>query len=308
LGQHAALPVGGAASRCLAYGLVIKSAIPLPELVPAEGEVDVEIHLSRVDLPPEATSGWGCVHAAAEVAHLYFGPAGRFLVREGREIVVDPIPGVDERVLRTVILGPALGTLLYQRGWLPLHASSVATSGGAVAFVGEKGEGKSTMAAAMYARGHSLIADDVTAIEVADTGQPTVYPAYPQLRLWPAAAASLGDDLDGLPHLDSLSDKRGRHALREFSLIPRPLRRVYVLSRDETPRIEQLGPQEALMELVRYTYGRRLLQTVRSSKHFLKCAGVVNNVSVRRLRRPHSFAALSEVMRLVEEDCTDGGG
>jgi hypothetical protein len=211
-------------------------------------------------------------------------------------------------VLRTVILGPALGALLYQRGWLPLHASAVGVSGGAVAFVGEKGEGKSTLAAAMYAQGHPLVADDVTAIEVAGTGQPTVFPAYPQLRLWPGAAASLGEDLDGLPQLDSLSDKRGRYALREFSLVSRPLRRVYVLSRGETAGIEHLRPQEALIELVRYTYGRRLLHAVKSANHFLKCTSIVNSVSVRRLRRPHSFAALSEVVRLVEEDCVDGAG
>lgn len=270
--------------------------------------MDVEIRLDKVDLLPETAFGQGCVHATAEEAYLFFGPAGRFLVKEGREIVVDPVDGADESVLRTVILGPALGTLLYQRGWLPLHASAVAVSGGAAAFVGEKGEGKSTMAAAMYARGHPLVADDVTAIGVSSTGQPTVFPAYPQLKLWPGAAVSLGDDLDRLPRLDSLSDKRGRHALREFSLVPRPLRRVYVLSRGETPEIEHLRSQEALIELVRYTYGRRLLQAVGSSKHFLKCANVVNNVGVRRLRRPHSFTALSEVVRLVEEDCADGAG
>jgi hypothetical protein len=308
LRQEAALRVGRAASNCLAYGLVIRSAIPLPELASAEGEADVEIHSGRVELPPEAESGPGCVYATAEEAYLSFGPAGRFLIRGGREIVADPVPGADERVLRTVILGPALGALLYQRGRLPLHASAVALPGGVAAFVGEKGEGKSTMAAAMYSRGYPLVADDVTALDLDGAGRPTVFPAYPQLRLWPGAAVSLGDDLARLPRLDSLSDKRGRQALREFSPVPRPLRRVYVLCRGEHPEIEHLRPQEALVELVRYTYGRRLLQMVNSPRHFLKCAGVVNGASVCRLRRPHSFATLSEVVRLVEEDCADGHG
>jgi serine kinase of HPr protein (carbohydrate metabolism regulator) len=66
--------------------------------------------------------------------------------------------------------------LLQQRGRLVLHASAVTVDLGVVAFMGGPGWGKSTMAAAMYARGHSIVADDVTAVR-ADKAHPVVHPS-----------------------------------------------------------------------------------------------------------------------------------
>jgi hypothetical protein len=111
---------------------------------------------------------------------------GTILVRKGREIIVDPIPGLEDKVLRLFVLGPALAVLLHQRGRLVLHASAAAIAGEVVAFMGRSGWGKSTAAAALYTRGHSIVADDVTAVQVnTDTGFPVVFPAmcgYRRLR------------------------------------------------------------------------------------------------------------------------------
>ena len=70
-------------------------------------------------------------------------------VRDGREIAVDPAPGVDADLLSTYLLGPALGVLLHQRGGLVLHASAVTVGGGCVAFLADAGWGKSTLAATL---------------------------------------------------------------------------------------------------------------------------------------------------------------
>lgn len=289
-----------------AYGLNISSALALPELVPTEGSADLAVRFGRVERArPEALES-GCVRATAEEVHLFWEEAGAFLVREGREIVVDPVPGVDERMLRVVVLGPALGALLYQRGWLTLHASCVEVEGGAVAFIGEKGWGKSTMAATMCARGHRLVADDVTAVRVDGASRPTVYPGYPQLKLWPDAAAFLGEDPDELPQLVPIAQKLARRALREFSTRPLPLRCVYVLGGGDVPEIRPLDPQEALIELIRHTYGRELFRAVGTRSHFLRCTGVVNEVRISSLKRPSSLSGLSDLARLVEGDLEQG--
>ena len=47
-------------------------------------------------------------------------------------------------------------------GHLQLHASTVVIHGGAVAFTGPSGSGKSAMALAAMARGADLLADDIT--------------------------------------------------------------------------------------------------------------------------------------------------
>lgn len=288
----------------VAYGLRISSALPLPELVFAEdvedAPIDVTIQLGSVDQRPSGPSERSCLSATADETYLFWEHAGAFLVRGGREIIVDPIPGVEERVLRICILGPALGVLLHQRGYFVLHASAVAIAGESVAFLGEKGWGKSTIAAALHRRGHGVVADDVTAIQVA-RDCPLVYPGFPQLKLWPETVASLGDNPETLPRLDPHLEKRARRVVQGFPSTPRPLRRIYVLAEGTTQEIEPLQPQEALIELIRHSYGPRFLQPIGAS-HFRLGASVVKNVTVCNLKRPRSLPALSSLARLVEED------
>jgi hypothetical protein len=96
-----------------AYGLNIDSALTLPELVSSEkGRADLAVRFGKVErVRPEAPRA-GCIRATTREAYLFWEEAGAFLVRGGREIIIDPAPGVDERVLRLVVLGPAFGALL----------------------------------------------------------------------------------------------------------------------------------------------------------------------------------------------------
>jgi len=299
--NEAAFLEEGSFAHYLSYGLRIRSELALPELISAGGAVDVTIRFGRVDITQTQTPVNGLLWAGEDEACLSFDRIGSFLVRQGREIVVDPALGEDERWVRNAVMGPVMGTLLYQRGWLTLHASSTSVGGRAVAFMADRGWGKSTMAAAMCANGHGLVADDVTAVET-DGGGPVVIPGYPLLKLWPEAAASVNEDPAALPEIAPGSYKRNLRARRRFSSAPLPLGCIYVLDQGDALEIEPLRPQEALTELIRNTYGRELLQAVRPASHLHQCADVVNSVPIRRLRRPYSLEALSDVVRLVEED------
>jgi hypothetical protein len=121
-----------------AYGLGIHSAVPLPELVAVgELEVDVVIQLGRIRSSPLATFGTGRnFHIAEGEAYLFWDQVGTFLVRSGREIIIEPSPGVEERLLRLPLLGTVFAILLYQRGALVLHSSAVSVNGVAIAFLG----------------------------------------------------------------------------------------------------------------------------------------------------------------------------
>src|SRR5688500_8685218 len=141
-----------------AYGLKIDSTLHLPELPAVDGGPDVIVRFSKEEYPLPDAGDEGLIHATGVEALLYFGTVGHFSVREGREIVISPVPNAHDRSLRLVVLGAGLGTILYQRGLLTLHASAVATAGGAIAFMAERGMGKSTTAAAMYSRGYWLVA------------------------------------------------------------------------------------------------------------------------------------------------------
>jgi hypothetical protein len=291
-----------------AYGLGISSVLPLPELIPGIPPADVTIRLGTVDRSSaEAASPRPCFRAAAEEVGFHWEQVGTLLMRRGEEIVIDPVPDVDEHLLRLYILGPALALLLHQRGLLILHASAVAVEGRAVAFLGGPGWGKSTMAAALYKRGHGIVTDDILALDLAGAGSPIALPGFPQLKLWPEAAASLGDVPEMLPRLHPSWEKRARRDAASFPHKPLPLERIYVLAEGARPEIEAIQSQEAFVELVRHSFVARLLQaTGAATTHFYQCAQVVRAVPIRRLKAHRALSALPDLAQMVEEDVAGG--
>lgn len=295
----------------VAYGLRIHSALPLPELVADEAaatgsEADVIIRFGKIRAVPFETNGAArYIHVIAGEVYLFWQGIGSFLVRGEREIVIDPAPGVEERVLRLFLLGTTLAMLLHQRGQVVvLHASTAAISGQAVAFAGAAGMGKSAMVAALHERGHNLLSDDILAVDVR-TGNPVALPGFPYLKLWPDAVTSLGRTPEALPRLRPELEKRGYHITTRFSRAPIPLKCIYVLNQGPEPKIEPLCSHEALIELMPHWYGARfgieLLQALGLSTHFLQCAALVNKITVCRLERPDRLSSLPDVVRLVEE-------
>ena len=230
-----------------AYGLGICSPILLPELQADEGgNVDVIISIEKVDLsrlPAIDREDYSYVYE--KDVYIVWKQLGIFLVRDGKEIIVDPCDNVDESYLRLVILGAALAALLHQRGLLILHASAVNINNRVIAFVGDKGWGKSTMAAALCVRGHQLMADDIVALNFATGSAPMVLPGFPQLKLWPDAADAVGYDSEVLPLLNVGGVKRAQR-FEKYSSSSLPLSRLYVLAIGHKIEIEPLSRPQAL--------------------------------------------------------------
>ena len=290
----------------IAYGLGLCSDILLPELEACEAPIDLTIRLGKVNLEQlEVVNNghrfWG---APTEARH-FFEHTGAFLVRDGREIIVDPLPAADERALRLSLLGPALALALMQRGRLVLHASAIAIDGHAIAFMGGHGWGKSTMAAALYQRGHDMVTDDVMAV-YPEAGQVMAIPSFPQFKLWPQAIDVLQTTLEAPPLLLPYSEKRALRITQGFTQVALPLKRLYVLSKRATLGVESLSPCEALNELLRHAYGARFgkqfFQVTDTATHFLQCAHLARSIRVCRLTRPPCLAQLCDVAQMVEAD------
>lgn len=278
-----------------AYNLGIHSELPLPELIPTQRPPDVVLRLGKLPAS-EQTGSNGGDRFRGKVEGL-----GMFLVQSGCEIVVDPDPEVDESVLRPLILGPILSVLLRQRGLLVLHASSFADNGEAVAFVAESGWGKSTLVEAFHAKGYSILTDDVMGIT--DSEPPTVIPSFPQVKLWPDAAALIGHAPESLPLLHSHTAKLAHHLTDGFIQTPLPLKRIYVLDFGDRHEIIPLPPQDSFVELVRHSRAVSLLTAPEFvSSHLSQCASLVKNVPICCLKRQRSLAALPDLVKLVEED------
>jgi hypothetical protein len=290
-----------------AYNLRIHSELEFPELVTAPEPPDREECLPDVVIACRQISGSEVEAANGEsrfLGLLDLGNVGRFLVEFGRSIVVEPASGIGEDILRPCILGPIFAVLLRQRGLLVLHASSVAIHGEAIAFLGHSGWGKSTLATAFYNQGYRLLTDDVLAIQLGE-GNPKTLPGYPHVRLLPDSAASLGYDFEALAPIHDGAPKRNNFLVRGFRQSSLLLHKLYVLENIEHAchEIQPLHPQEALVELIRHSRVTNLLQAKNSvSSHLNQCAELIQKVPICRLKRRRSLSAISDLVKLIEED------
>ncbi len=283
-----------------AYGLKFASPLELPALTPAEGQADVTITLSR-DFHPKLTAGveeWTYQIGVdeAEISH----PAACVLrVRAGREIEIWAAPMLDESLLQVYIVGLLMGVLLYQRGYFVLHASSAELEGGAAAFLGERGAGKSSVAACLQKRGARVLADDNTAIDLT-THEPTITPGFPELKVMPQIASSLGYASDSLRQFHPAVRKLGCLADQKYSSSRVKLRHAYVLSKSATEPIRRMSKQETIIELVRHSMPSRL--GVRAGAgHLKQCAWMAESVPVFMVRTFSTLDEIPLVARLIED-------
>jgi hypothetical protein len=236
---------------------------------------------------------------------LEFPGVGRFLVRAGKEILVDPAPESDALEVRAYLLGTAFGVLCHQRGITPLHASAIDIADGGVAFVGASGAGKSTLVAALARRGHEIISDDVCFLQLDGKGNVRVRPGIERIRLWEDAICALGYEGPGI--------EREMHGYNKY-FIPvrsprcplgrRLLRRVYELhsAADGVIEVTRLQGATAVEVLMQNVY--RLGLAERSGykpNAFTVCAAAARNVPLFRLSRPKHFDALEETIGFLEE-------
>lgn len=284
------------------YGLTIHSELLLPELVRSEENADAFIRVDKVEHTPDFAEPSSYHIATTQEVILFWRDVCTLLVRKGREIIVDPVPGVEPEKLRIFILGNGLATLLHQRGLLILHASAVEVDNGAIAFIGDKGWGKSTTTAALHTRGYRVVTDDLLVLDVNNAEYPIVYPGFPQLKLWPDSVAALGDDPATFKRLYSNIEKRTRHVTDGFSQTPLPLKCIYVLDIASSHKIELIQGQEVFTEVVRHSFLVKLLQATETAySHFQQCTRLASCVPVYRLKRQPSLQDLPAIAQLIEQ-------
>lgn len=289
--------------KYLAYGLTVASTLILPELVSSCAHSDISIRQEALNWrPPHSLADDSFFQATATEAFLYWEGVGACRVRAGQEIAIDPIADADVRSLRLLVLNAALTILMQQRGCLVLHGSAVAMAGHAIVFLGVSGQGKSTLAAALYRQGYSVVTDDVVVIDLQSL-QPMVLPGFPQLRLLPDAAVALGYDLAGLPLIHPWIRKHALRVEQHFSPQPLPLGHVYELTAECLQASHPLTHQAAFLTLTRHYHhhGVRWIQATRAEHQLLRCGHLIGRVPIYRLRAANNLGSLSTVVRVVEE-------
>jgi hypothetical protein len=290
-----------------AYELTIRSAFDIPELQPLDDAVaspDVIIREGTVDPVPESVDGKGIerIQATPGECRLSYDSYGSFLVESGERVTIDPASPavVGTKKFLQLLENQIMAVVLHQRGHLVLHASAVAVDGSAAVFLGPRGAGKSTTAAAFEANGYHVLEDDVVAIRF-DDGTPTVLPGIPQLRLTGDAANGLGLEDAVEPTESGWTDKY--HQRLDELPGATPLRACYLLRDGESVALEELPGHDPLFELISHTYaGGLLADTDSNSEHFQQCSTILDQVAFKELRRPVDLDRLPELVTAVVDD------
>lgn len=307
-----------------AFGLEIASEIELPGMIGNRlwgGDPDVRIILGEVDqsLVTGAEVEGANYLVSGDDVYLWWDDIGKVRISRGELVTVEPVSDLestDELNLIPFILGPVMALMLHQRGFLVLHGSAVNVSHGtvqsndlpsAVAFLGHRGNGKSTTAIHLYVEGYPLVADDILAIKFNPEGKPVVYPGYPHVRLSDEAYHQVRDRTDILTPIRTLAGKVFCDASYQFSPEPVHLERIYVIEKipkDEggSTGISVLKSQENLIDLIRHSVANRIFQHTTQQENLLNCARLVNNVQVKRLELVHSFEDIQDLVSAIEAD------
>jgi hypothetical protein len=283
------------------FGLRLRSEIPLPELFPAigAGGPDVTIRFGQVDGEQAITP---------ESIRLVVPKVASYLVRGGREIVIDPVPGCSDRNIRLFLLGSALGGILHQRGLLPLHANAIEIDGRAIAFMGHSGAGKSTMAAWFLDRGYRVLADDVCVVTMDEAGRPLAHRGIPRLRLWREAIEVSGRATEDYELSFDDMDKYNVPTPRPGDLGPVPLDHVYLLHKaeDGAAGVRRLAGVEAVDALVANTYrGGYVGRIGATRRHLEACLALVRKVPVFSAARVWGYADFDAEAAALEAHARD---
>ncbi len=291
-----------AIDRCYrTYGLGLRSELDLRLPISRGDRCDVHVRYACLDAELAELRRKGLEYLIdADEARFFWSEIGGFVARGGAEILVDPVDAAEADDLRLGVVGPAMAMILRQRGHLLLHGSAVDCNGTAVVFLGRSGAGKSTMAAALHARGHALLSDDVIAVSWRGDG-PVLAPGAPQFRLTDEAAAAFDADPERGVAVAPGIGKRCYEAASSISA-PVPLGRIYLLEIGAEPRMDPLCARESFLAISSNSLAIRWFLAETNAAQFTDRGRLAAAVPVRRLVRPRDLALLSTVAALVEHD------
>lgn len=200
------------------------------------------------------------------------------LAQQGRNVFQHRLSDLD----RSILLGPALILSLALRGIWSLHASAVRFNEQSIAFLGESGQGKSTLAAYLSASsGWQRVADDILPVTIAAENI-LAWTHFPQLKLGTNEQPALN-----LP--ESL-----------------PLNHICLLvsaASDVMPRLEKMSQGDAVKALLSHTAGTQIFDAALLAQHLQFAAQVAIKIPVYRLIHPHRRDTLPIVREFLEKLC-----
>jgi hypothetical protein len=236
-----------------------------------------------------------------------FRNVGEFVISgDLSEVIVRRDRSGRAELLPILLAGTVCSFLLALRGETVLHASAVSIDGSALAFVGQSGRGKSTLAALLCVDGAALVTDDVL---VVDPGPPvTCLGGASGLRLRSAAAVIA----QARPELPSRLTADDRLAFSPISapLRPLPLSAIVIPAPSRTATevsVRRVPPSNALFALLSFPRVHGWRQSDVLSRDFATLSQIVNLIPVLDVAIPWGPPFSATVVRSLSALATGTG-
>lgn len=305
--------------RGRAFGLTVDAGFPIPEL-PPEPTPPAPGPSARLEeaTPQELARAWSrrgaetllervwpdgrpmlSVERSEEAGYHIWAPRyGRHLVSPDGARVRSALPRVASWRWERLLFAQVLPLASALQGRELFHASAVVLSGGAVAFVGLSGAGKSSIAAHLVAGGAHLLTDDVLALE-RNGGGLRAHPGTGLAGIDPRELRSL--DAKGRARLGTRIGRADKAYLSvPVASTPAPLRALYFLTRGSGPELEIRPSPSLAPRLLGSSFLAYLDRARNLVEHLEVCARIASEVPTFELSAPEAGDARSAAAAVAE--------
>ncbi|ATW28171.1 hypothetical protein [Candidatus Formimonas warabiya] len=293
-----------------AFGMKIASQIPIPELQPCSGMPDINIAIGKVPKEIEGAIDSNAYYQAGKNQLLFhITNVGSYYIKNGNQIMIEPAPNAEKKAIRLFLLGSAMGAILFQRGFFPIHGSAVVVNEYCFIVTGNQGAGKSTLTAALRKKGYAILTDDIAAVAFDAEGIPWVYPSYPQQKLWKDSLESMGHEVSSLSNIYGRIDKYAVTIQDKFCETPKKLVGIYEVRKEicQNVNMNKLSGMDKLATIMNNIYRLSFVSGLNLKEEtFRYSAALAKQVSVSRITRLDSVFCVEDQINLIESDLQKG--
>lgn len=232
-----------------------------------------------------------------------------FVSADGQRVEERAVPGVAPSTVQHLFLNQVLPLALSRQGKLVLHGSAVEVDGQCVAFIGESGRGKSTLAASFATRGRRFLTDDGLELVWAASGL-SVVPSHPSIRLWQDSQEALVSASTKVAPAVEFTTKTRFLAGPEiaFCETARPLARIYYLGAGDADSAEIVPAKaaDALLALIRNSFVLDIGEQEVLVRHFEELVKIANLPIHYHLDFPRRYDELPQVQAAIVRHAAAG--
>jgi hypothetical protein len=305
------------------FDRIVGSNFPLSGLIEISGtdaDISVELCSGESDL-----TGFTWIHEwkthegevaiacarQGEVYVLRFPGLADFIVDTSKNVIrALPVDGISAGTVSHLLIDQVIPRLVCHGGRMVMHASAVALDPDhTVAFLGDTGRGKSTLASSYVNSGCRLLTDDCLLVEKRGLALFGI-PAYPSLRLWPDSQEAMFPGSRRFTEMAHYTNKRQLTGIEteQASADPIAITVLFVLGeagkapRDDSILIEAVSGMTAMMAMIESAFTLDVVSKEVARRNFQLVADVAQSgVPLYTLNYARRYELLPKVQAVVKK-------